>query len=432
MDGKKPSPKSPEERVEHLLNRREREEREERDRAASAEGSTSAADGSPAEGNSPAAGNSPTAGRSPAAGGASPDRSAPAASGASADRSAPRGRAPLTEKQRIEARRLRREKRRGRGRGRASSRRRPGASESGAGSRSGSGVGVGGGNPLSRGVRATAREVRRAAGFLLATLLAGLDRLGPILSSLGSAASSLASGAGRSLAALSRATGRALGAAGALLLSVERLMTPRRAAFAVAGAGVVVLAISQFIDFRAIEVGRSGYSAVQEIARAPRIEVQTPMDAHSVLLLAVGLAAAGCLAGLALTGRRIFALGLSVTGLMTIAVALVIDLPKGLDTEEAAIAFTGVAAVLLAGFWLQVAAGVVLATTGMLLAVVGTGRGSPTRTSRPRRAPATREPRDTREPREPLTTREPRDAGRSVGPGEPGSARTRSVREKPA
>jgi hypothetical protein len=378
MDEKKPSSKSPEERVEDLLNRREREAAE----AAAGQSEVPAAgsESSAAGGESSMAGGEPSAagGESSVAGASSRDRT------------------PLTEKQRIEARRLRREKRR-RGRGKDAARRPAGAGRSAASGRgsspqAGSTSGLGGGNPLSRGVKATGREIRRAAGFLFAALLAGLDRLGPFFSSAGEAVSSLLAAVARGLSGLTHAFGRALHGLGALLLAAERQFTPRRATYAVAGAGVIVLGVSQFLDFRAIEVGRSGYSAVQEIARAPRVDVQTPMDAHSVLLLLVAALAAGCLAALALTGRRLFGIGLSLAGLATIAVAALVDLPQGLDTEEAAIAFTGVAAVLLTGFWLQVAAGVVLAATGLLLAVTGPGREKSTDASRaPARSRSVRE-----------------------------------------
>jgi hypothetical protein len=370
MDRKKPSPKSPEERVEDLLHRRGREGGEGRGREAEA-------------------------GRGRDAGGGSKERAAPGPAEGKGNGDPSRGRAPLTEEQRREARRLRREQRRGLGRGKGSSRR-PGSGAGRAGARLGTGTDAGGVNPLSRGVRATGSEIRRAAGFLFAALLAGLDRLGPLFSALGGSVSRLLAGAARGLAAFSQVLRRGLHAAGNLLLAAERQVTPGRAAFAVAGAGVAALVISQFLDFRAIEIGRSGYSAVQEIARAPRVDVQTPMDAHSVLLLATAVIAAACVAGLAFTGRRVFALGLSLSGLATIGVAILIDLPQGLDTAEAEIAYTGVAAVLLTGFWLQIAAGVVLTATGLLLAVTGNGlqrsagrsRRKKTRESRPGRNPS--------------------------------------------
>jgi hypothetical protein len=246
---------------------------------------------------------------------------------------------------------------------------------------------------------------------------------------IGSAISGLLASIGRGAVALSRAIGRAVRGLGALLLTAERQITPRRATLAVAGSGVLVLAVSQFLDFRAIEIG-SGYSAVQEIARAPRIEVQTPMDAHSILLLAAAALAAGCLAALVLGGRRIFAIGLSLAGIATIAVTMLVDLPRGLDTEEATIAFTGVAAVLLTGFWLQLAAGVVLTATGLLLAATGTGRERSANRGRLRDGRGDREP-------DPINGPDRADgSGRAEGPGRTDDPRRTDgpgrVRERPA
>ena len=50
-----------------------------------------------------------------------------------------------------------------------------------------------------------------------------------------------------------------------------------------------------------------------------------------------------------------------------IAIALIIDLPKGLDEGAAAIAYDGAEASLLEGFWLQIATGAVLIASGLLL-----------------------------------------------------------------
>ncbi len=137
MDPKKPSSDSPEERVEALVRGR---------------------DGRSAGAQAPEAGM---------------ERSEP-------DRKAKGGhRAPLTEKQRIEARRKRQEQRRRRGTGRGSARR--GSSKPGT-----AGAAGGSGNALSRGVRATGTEIRRTALFLVGALAAGLDRLGPVGTAIGS------------------------------------------------------------------------------------------------------------------------------------------------------------------------------------------------------------------------------------------------------
>jgi hypothetical protein len=167
-----------------------------------------------------------------------------------------------------------------------------------------------------------------------------------------------------------------------VLARLDGVLTPRRAFFVVVSAGAAALIVSQFLDFRATEVGQAAYDPIQEITRAPRIDVQTPIDAHSILLVVVGAAALAGLAGAALSGRRAFSGLIAMTGIATIATALLIDLPKGLDVAVAEISYSGVAAVLLPGFWLQLAAGFVLATGGLgLLALTGQRRSSPARRS---------------------------------------------------
>ncbi|MEX0620962.1 MAG: hypothetical protein WD181_05210 [Solirubrobacterales bacterium] len=258
----------------------------------------------------------------------------------------------LTERQRIEAR----EQRHRRGR-----------------SQSGSGPG----NPLSRGVRATLLEVRRTAGFFRALVLNGLNQLGPAIRWLTSGVLVVLRAVGNAISAVVRLLAGAASRLGGAVLRLDRLFTPRHALIVVAGAAFAALIASQFLDFRATEVGQAAYDPIQEITRAPRIDIQTPLDAHSVLLLVVGAVALAGLVGVAATGRRTFAGLISLAGFATIAITLLIDLPKGLDVEIAEISYSGVVAVLLSGFWTQLAAGFVLATGGLgLLALSGKRRRS--------------------------------------------------------
>jgi hypothetical protein len=315
------------------------------------------------------AGKSPGAsdpGGEPASEAPSPDRTSSAKSSS---------RPQLTERQRIEARELRRQKRRSGGRA---------GGKAGTGRSRGSG-GTGGqdggptGNPLSRGVRATWLEIRRTAGYVWGLVLTGLDRLGPAVRYVTSGLISLLAVAGRGLAGIGRLVARASSRIGAGLLALDRVVTPRRALVAVAGAGVVALAASQFIDFRATEIGRAGYDPIRDITSAPRTDVLTPIDAHSIALLFIaGLALAGVV-GIALTGKRLFGGLLTLAGAATLAVALLVDLPKGLDIAEAEISYSAVAAVLLSGFWIELAAGLVLVFAGLgllLLSADGKSRAT--------------------------------------------------------
>ncbi len=263
----------------------------------------------------------------------------------------------LTERQRIEAR----EKRRSEGRAPRRRSRAPGS-----GDRPDSPAG----NPLSRGIRATWLEVRRTAGFAIGLILSGLEKLGPAFRFLGSTMLALLAAAGRGLAAIGHGLGAALSAIGSLLLALDRVVTPRRALIAVAGGAVIALVASQFTDFRATEIGQAGYDPILEIARAPTTDVLTPADNHSILLLLVAAVAVAAVAGVALTGKRIFALIITLAGAVTVAVSLLIDLPRGLDVGEAEVSYSEVAAVLLSGFWIQLGAGLVLTVGGLGLLVL--------------------------------------------------------------
>lgn len=284
-----------------------------------------------------------------------------AASGTSGIRSgdskpAPAGskRAALTERQRIEARR-RREARR-----RSARRAQPG-------------------NALSRGVKATGQELARTTRFLARAVAAALEATGPLgrrLRLLPARIGAVLAATGRGLtvgaAALSRLLGRGL-------TLLDRVVTPRRALLAAALLGTLLLIASQFTEFRATEIGQPGYQGIEDVITAPRVDVRTPLDTHSILLLAAAAVAVAGLVGSIRTGRRPFGLALLLAGTLTVVVSLAIDLPAGLDLGDAALGYSGVAAVLLSGFWMQLAAGVVLAWTGLLLPGIPGGR---TRTSR--------------------------------------------------
>jgi hypothetical protein len=337
MDPKKPSPESPEDRVNALSSRRGREDER---RKAAADPATAPSDG--------------------------------AEDTATGDQEDPRERRPrLTERQRVEARRKRAEQRR---RGRKPAPR---------GTR---GTPTASGNALSRGVRATGTELRRTAIFLAGAIAEGLNRLGPVGRVVRTGTVELLRRIGRGLTALRRVLALGLARLGRIVRAADRRVTPRSATIAAAGFGTLALIVSQFLDFRATEIGQSGYQAVQEITRAPRRDLMTPIDAHSVLLLAVGLLCLAALTAFARSGRRRFGLIVAGCGLATIAVAVVIDLPQGLDVAEAEISYSEVAAVLLTGFWLQLAAGATLAATGLGLALTGSRSArAPSRKRRPAR-----------------------------------------------
>ena len=58
---------------------------------------------------------------------------------------------------------------------------------------------------------------------------------------------------------------------------------------------------------------------------------------------------------------------ISLLAVVGIVVSLLIDIPAGLDEGEAALGFEGAEAMLVEGFWVQLASSVVLVVTGPLL-----------------------------------------------------------------
>lgn len=283
-----------------------------------------------------------------------------------ARRSTTPGRRPaLTERQRREAR----EARRKRGRRPPKKERRPR------------------GNPLVAGLRATGRELTRTFAFLGGLAIETLNALSPVGSALGRAVRQVVSAFGVVIRETVRAFVIAGKAISRLVERGDRIFTPARVTLAVSLGAALMLGWSQFIDYRAVEIGQPGYSGVLDVVSAPTTDARTPIDQHSFLLVAGALAA--LIASVtAARGRRRAGLVVAGAGLLAIVVALLVDLPAGTDASEVATAYSGAEPVLLAGFWLELAAGLGLVCCGALLA---TGPRAPRRRTarRRRRRPAT-------------------------------------------
>jgi hypothetical protein len=153
----------------------------------------------------------------------------------------------------------------------------------------------------------------------------------------------------------------------AVLHFAERQVTPARAVVVVAVVACGALAASQWLDYHAVSVGIDAYAGeVGAIAPPPEVESEIAGNAHAWVM--VPLAALGLVAvGLAIFGRRRAALLLVPIGLAAIAIALIVDVPKGLDEGTAELAYEDASASLLEGFWLQLAAATVIIACGFLL-----------------------------------------------------------------
>jgi len=176
----------------------------------------------------------------------------------------------------------------------------------------------------------------------------------------------------------------------------ERI-TPGRAAAAVIVVAGGCLVASQFIDYRAVEIGQPGYADLPDVAQVPTTAERTAGAAHAYLLVPVGiLAMALGLLGLRREARR---LGLLVAGLglVSLAVILLIDLPAGLDEGTQTSRFAGASAVLEDGFYAELAAAGGMVLAGLLyyarpcrIRISLSGRAARARRRRPRRQASSR------------------------------------------
>lgn len=305
--------------------------------------------------------------------GTSEDQEGPKADGERKDDARPR----LTERQRIEARKARQARRRRPARG---------------------------ANPLSRGLRATGFEIRRTASFIGGAIIAALGSLGPVFSSAGMGLVWLLEQAGRGLKALDRLLRGWIAAAGRLARALDRAFSPHRAAILIAAVAAVLLGVSQYQGLGQIEIGQPGYAGIEDLARAPAIDRTTPAGVHTRILVPIAAIAFLAVLVIALAGSRSFAARLGrlrrfaamvlvTIGLLAIAVALLVDLPEATDTTEAALAYAGVRAVLLTGFWVELAAGAALAVSGLTLLLPPVRPGANARGEREESRRRRREPR---------------------------------------
>src|SRR5262245_29398815 len=123
------------------------------------------------------------------------------------------------------------------------------------------------------------------------------------------------------------------------------LLTPQRAICAVIVAAGACLVVSQFVDYRGVEIGQPGYAGLPGVT--PPLEgVETAGAAHAYLLAPVGVLAALLAVAAAWTGRRRLGRIVFALGLISLAVVLLVDRPAGLDTGAEAAQFSGASAVL--------------------------------------------------------------------------------------
>jgi hypothetical protein len=165
----------------------------------------------------------------------------------------------------------------------------------------------------------------------------------------------------------------------------ERNVTPHSTVAFVGIAAAIGLGISQFFDYHGVAVDAPEYAGeVGAVANVPIVGAETAGSAHLWVLIPVAAAAVVLIIG-AYRGNTRLAGAVALCGLLGLAVALAIDLPQGLDAGRPGLAFSGSEAVLLQGFWAEVACSAVLMLCGGLLAHYSRGVAA-SRRGRSRRA----------------------------------------------
>jgi hypothetical protein len=230
------------------------------------------------------------------------------------------------------------------------------------------------GHELSRRRRAETRRLRpvfapigRFASWIAPHLTGALMFLLKLFAALIALLAELGTVAGRWLAARTRAL------VSATARGLQRHVTPLSTVAFVGVAAAIGLGISQLFDYHGVAVDAPNYAGeVGSTAPAPIVGREITGSAHLWVLIPVAVAAVVLIIG-AYRGDRRLAGAVTVCGLLGLAVALAIDLPQGLDAGRPGLAFSGSEAVLLQGFWAEVACSAVLILCGGLLALYSRG-----------------------------------------------------------
>ncbi len=170
------------------------------------------------------------------------------------------------------------------------------------------------------------------------------------------------------------------------------VLTPRAAIGLTIVAAGLLLAGSQFLEYRVVEIGQPGYGGLGDLASPPAVDARSAGEAHAYLLLPLGLIAAALgLAG-ARRERPRAILGVVAIGLVSLLVILLVDRPAGLDEGAETARFAGASAVLTDGFYAELAAAGGLLIAGLLyyarpclIRISSSGRAASARRRRPRR-----------------------------------------------
>jgi hypothetical protein len=194
-----------------------------------------------------------------------------------------------------------------------------------------------------------------------------------------------------------RLTRRGCAAAVRTATRASAIVTPERAIAAAIVLAAACLIASQFVDYRAVEIGQPGYENLPDVAAVPTVDARTAGSAHTYLLIPLALLAAGLAVQAVRAKRRQLGLAVAGLGLVCLAVILLVDLPAGLDVGAQSSRFAGAKAVLDDGFYAELAAATGLVLGGLLyyarpcrIRINLSGRAASGRRRRPRRRASSR------------------------------------------
>jgi hypothetical protein len=217
------------------------------------------------------------------------------------------------------------------------------------------------------GLAAATRKLDRAADRQLRRAWPAIARTGRLARAVATRLRPVAVLLFRLMARLERGLLRSAALAGRAATRASAVLTPQRAICLTIVGSAVCLIVTQFVDYRAVEIGQSGYAGLPA-ASAPTVGGERAGEAHAFLLVPVAVLAAG-LALAAMRNERRRGLGriIFALGLLSLGVILLVDLPAGLDVGAEASRFSGAEAVLYGGFYAQIAAAAGLMLGGALL-----------------------------------------------------------------
>ncbi len=252
-------------------------------------------------------------------------------------------------------------------------------------------AGGGAGTALKRGVQATRSRTKGVPARIAQTVLKTLGAIFAIFFDVVGFVLNVLIWIVGTLAGPTRAVA---GAVARFLHAASRQVTPARALAVVVAGAAILLALSQFADYRSISVGTDAYAEVETVAPAPETERDETGSAHSYLMVPLAIAALGLL-GVAVARRRWrLCRAIAAIGAVAVLVSLLIDRPAGLDLGDLEQAFDGVRATLLGGFYAQLFAGALLVASSLLLGrelrPAAVAAEAP---ARPRRRPLRRPPK---------------------------------------